>query len=146
MKSGGKLIGQYSRNIDTKRRIFIPSEFRITSSWVITLGLEQCLFLFPDKEWNRITDRIKNLPLTKKDARSFLRVLLSRARSITCDSQGRIIVPEFLVKYSDITDSCISVGMLDRIELWNPESWKKYFDNSQRNYSELAENIAELDL
>lgn len=146
VKSGEKLLGEYSHRVDSKRRIFIPVDFRVSKSWVITAGLENCLFLFPEKGWEGITEKIKKLPLTKKDARSFLRVFLSRAKSISCDNQGRVILPEKLVRYADISRSCIVVGMIDRVELWNPKKWDEYLSKAQKNYAELAENIADLDL
>ncbi len=145
VKSGEKLIGEYSHSIDSKKRIFIPVDFRVTKTWVLTAGLERCLFLFPDKEWERITERIKNLPLTKKNARSFLRVLLSRAKILSCDVQGRIILPDKLIEYAEIKKSCTVIGMLNRVELWDPEKWAEYFNKSEKDYAELAENIAELD-
>jgi len=146
VKSGGKLLGEYSHNVDSKRRIFIPVDFRISTTWVLTAGLEKCLFLFPEDEWIKITEKISGLPLTKKDARSFLRVLLSRARSLSCDKQGRIIIPEKLAEYADISSSCTIIGMINRAELWNTENWQHFYAQSESNYSDLAESIAELDL
>jgi MraZ protein len=146
VKSGEKLLGEYSHSIDPKRRVFIPVDFRISKTWVITAGLDRCLFMFPEKEWERVTERIKNLPLTKKDARSFLRVLLSRAASITCDSQGRVLLPEKLTEYAEIARNCVFIGMINRVELWNPQKWEEYFSGAEKDYSELAENIAELEL
>ncbi|MFH1414782.1 MAG: division/cell wall cluster transcriptional repressor MraZ [Elusimicrobiota bacterium] len=145
VKSGGKLIGEYSHSVDTKKRVFIPVDFRITKTWIVTAGLEKCLFLFPDNEWEKITEGIKNLPLTKKDARSFVRILLSRARILACDNQGRILLPDKLIEYAQIKRSCTVIGMLNRIEFWNPKKWNEYFQKSEKNYSELAENITELD-
>ncbi len=146
VRSGGKLLGEYSHSIDSKKRIFIPVDFRVSKTWVVTAGLEECLFLFSQDEWEKITDKIKNLPLIKKNARSFLRIFLSRAKIISCDSQGRIILPQNLVKYAQLSRSCTVIGMLNRIELWNPRRWVEYFQKSQKNYSEHAENIAELEL
>lgn len=146
VKSGNKLIGEYKRRVDIKRRFFIPSELRVSRSWVITAGMEKCLFIFPEKEWDKVTDKIIKFPLTKKDTRRFLRVLLSRARLLTCDSQGRVLLPEKLVEYAGLKDSCVVIGMLNRIELWNPDKWEEYSHKSEEKYSELAENIAEQDL
>jgi MraZ protein len=140
------LLGEFTHNIDLKKRFFIPSEFRISKRWVITAGLEKCLFLFPEEEWEKITHKIKNLPLTKKDARGFLRILLSRARFLSLDSQGRILLPENLFQYAEMSRCCVIIGMINRLEIWNPEKWEEYSNKSEEKYSELAENIAELDL
>lgn len=139
------LLGEYNYNIDTKRRFFIPSSLRISKSWVITAGLEECLFLFPEEQWTKIRERIINLPLSKKDARGFLRVFLSRAKNVSCDSQGRILLPELLLKYAGIKNSCTIIGMLNRIELWEPQRWKKYFSTANNRYPDLAENMSEFD-
>lgn len=141
-----QLIGEYSHKVDLKKRVFIPADFRVSKKWVVTAGLEGCLFLFPEKEWEKIRDKIQNLPLTKNDARSFLRVLLSKAKYLISDNQGRILLPDKLVDYSNISRVCVIIGMISRIELWNPDKWKRYLQMSEEKYSELAEGIAELEL
>lgn len=141
-----QLIGEYSHNVDLKKRVFIPADFRVSKKWVVTAGLEGCLFLFPEKEWEKITEKISNLPLTKKDARSFLRILLSKAKYLISDNQGRILLPDNLIEYSNISRVCVIIGMISRIELWNPDRWQKYSRLSEDKYAELAEGIAELDL
>jgi MraZ protein len=148
VKSGEmkELIGQHSHKIDTKRRFFIPAGFRVTEKWVVTMGMENCLFLFPESEWELITEKIKALPLTKKDARGFLRVLLSGAKYLNCDSQGRVLLPENLTDYAKLNDKCTVIGMLNRLEIWSPNKWEKYSDGSLGKYSELAESIGDLDL
>ncbi|MFW6134535.1 MAG: division/cell wall cluster transcriptional repressor MraZ [Elusimicrobiota bacterium] len=140
------LIGEYTHKVDLKRRMFIPSEFRISNRWVITAGLEKCLFLFPELEWETITKKISNLPLTKKAARSFLRIFLSRAKPISCDSQGRILIPQKLADYASISNECNVIGMINRIEIWNPDKWEKYSVESEKKYSDLAEELTNLDL
>ncbi len=139
------LIGEYNHNVDKKKRVFVPAEFRIGKNWVITAGLEKCLFLFPENEWKKVTEKIMSMPLAKKDARGFSRFLLSRAKKINTDSQGRILIPERLISFSSITSSCTFIGMVNRIELWNPDEWEKYSKKCEDSYSDLAENMTEID-
>lgn len=141
-----QLIGEYTHTVDSKRRVFIPSAFRNTEDWVITTGFEESLFLFPDSEWEKITEKIKNAPLTRKDARDFLRLFLSRARNLLSDSQGRILIPENLCGFSKIEKHCVFVGMISRIEIWSPENWKKFIDSRSADFAEMAENITGIDL
>ncbi|MGM0440831.1 MAG: division/cell wall cluster transcriptional repressor MraZ [Elusimicrobiota bacterium] len=145
MKSD-KLIGQYTHKIDTKRRLFIPSDLKITRDWVVTVGMERCLFLFPDTEWEKITKKIKEIPLTKKDSRGFLRVFLSGAKNISSDKQGRILIPENLAKYAELEDKGVIIGMLNRLEIWNPGRWEKYSASKEDQFSDLAENIVDLNI
>ncbi|MEA3507093.1 MAG: division/cell wall cluster transcriptional repressor MraZ, partial [Elusimicrobiota bacterium] len=120
--------------------------FRVTEKWVVTMGMEECLFLFPETEWEIITKKIKALPLTKKDARGFLRVLLAGASYLSCDRQGRILLPENLSKYAKLSDRCTVIGMLNRLEIWEPGRWEKYSKGSEGKFSDLAESIGDLDL
>ncbi|MBN2407252.1 MAG: division/cell wall cluster transcriptional repressor MraZ [Elusimicrobia bacterium] len=136
-----RLIGEYERKVDNKRRFFIPAEFRISQSWIVTAGLEKCLFLFPGDEWDRIADNIKTMSLTKKDTRGFLRILLSRAKSLECDFQGRVLVPEKLLEFAGIGGSCMALGMINRIEMWNPDNWREYSKKSEEKYEDLAEKL-----
>ncbi len=141
-----ELIGQHSHKIDSKRRFFIPAGFRVTKKWVVTMGMENCLFLFPESEWEVITKKIKALPLTKKDARGFLRILLSAARYLSCDRQGRVLLPENLTDYAKLKDRCTVIGMLNRLEIWAPRKWEKYSSQAQGKYSDFAESIGDLEL
>lgn len=141
-----QLIGEYTHTLDSKRRVFIPSDFRVTKDWIITTGFENSLFLFPDTEWERITLKIQNAVLTKKDTRNFLRLFLSRARNISLDSQGRILIPEPLADYSSVEKNCVFIGMLSRIEIWNPEIWKSFVDDNHESFTDLAENITGVEI
>ncbi len=140
------LIGQYRHKLDKKRRIFIPSGYRISKKWILTAGLEKCLWLFPRAEWDSVKDKIKKLPLTKKDARSFLRVFLSRAGSVDMDGQGRILIPGHLCDFSGLKNDCCLIGMLDRVEIWDSANWDKYSRSSEETYSQAAEKIVDVDL
>ena len=140
-----QLIGEYRHTLDTKRRVFIPSSFRSSGIWIITTGFEDSLFLFPDYEWEKIREKIKNAPLTRKDARDFLRLFLSRARNLSSDSQGRILIPENLCEFSGISKHCVFVGILSRIEIWSPENWDKFINERSSDFSEMAENITSID-
>ncbi|MGM0568801.1 MAG: division/cell wall cluster transcriptional repressor MraZ, partial [Elusimicrobiota bacterium] len=130
------LIGRHRHKIDSKRRVFIPSDYRVSRRWIITAGLEKCLWLFPESEWSRVKDNIKKLSLTKRDARSFLRVFLSRAGVVDMDSQGRALIPEHLCSFAGINSDVSMIGMLDRIEIWDTRNWEKYSSDSEKIYSD----------
>jgi len=141
-----KLIGEFRHSLDLKKRFFVPADMRISTSWIITAGLDECLFLFPENEWEKITENVKNLPMTKRDARSFLRVFLSRARYLTTDAQGRLLIPDNLFNYAGLSRECVIIGMLNRVEIWNPQKWEKYSSSSEKNFVEIAENLEEFGL
>ena len=139
------LIGEYTHNIDSKRRVFIPSGLRVSKNWVVTMGFENCLFLFPEKEWESITEKIKASPLTKKDTRNFFRLFLSQARALQLDGQGRILIPESLGAHSGLKKSCVFVGMLNRVEIWEPGRWREFLQTREGSFTDMAENITGID-
>lgn len=137
------LMGEYHHNIDEKGRIIIPSKFRyeLGEKFVITRGLEKCLFIYSESEWNKIIDKLKSLPFTNKDARNFTRFFLSGATVCEFDRQGRINISSSLISYANLIKECVIIGANDRLELWSEEGWNNFFESNEDNLSEIAENL-----
>ena len=149
MESGGRLwginmfMGEFHHNIDDKARLVMPSKFReeLGDSFVITRGLEGCLFVYSKDEWQTLVDKLKRLPFTKKDARAFLRFFLSGAQECSFDKQGRIAVPSPLVNYANLKKECVVIGVNDRLEIWSEDAFNSYFNENEDNISDLAEDL-----
>ena len=137
------LMGEFHHNIDDKARLVMPSKFRLElgDEFIITRGLEGCLFIYSKDEWNLLVNKLKMLPFTKKDARAFLRFFLSSATECTFDKQGRITVPSPLVNYASLEKECVIIGVNDRLEIWSESSFKNYFSENQNNISDIAEDL-----
>lgn len=136
-------MGEFHHNIDDKARIVLPSKFReeLGETFVITRGLEGCLFVYSKIEWNNIVSKLKTLPFTKKDARAFLRFFLSGAVECQVDKQGRVAIPTPLVSYASIEKQCVIIGVNDRLEIWSQSTFDNYFNENQDNISDLAEDL-----
>ncbi|WP_226578468.1 division/cell wall cluster transcriptional repressor MraZ [Halobacillus litoralis] len=141
-------MGEFQHNIDTKGRIIVPSKFRpdLGDSFVLTRGLDQCLFAYPMNEWKLLEEKLKKLPLTKKDARAFTRFFFSGAVECEVDKQGRINIPVPLRKYASLEKECVVIGVSNRIEFWSQEEWEGYFEASEESFSEIAENMLDFDI
>ena len=136
-------MGEYHHSLDEKGRIIIPSKFReeLGESFVITRGLENCLFVYAMQEWNKIVEKLKKLPFTKKDARNFNRFFLSGATVVELDKQGRINISSPLTNYANLEKECVVIGVNDRIEIWSKDKWENFFDENSENLSDIAENL-----
>jgi len=136
-------MGEYRHSIDAKGRIIIPAKFRenLGDTFVLTRGLDQCLFGYPMDEWKTIEEKIKSLPLTKKDARAFSRFFFSGATECEIDKQGRVNIPSTLIQYAKLEKECVVLGVSNRIEIWSKEIWEEYFNDSEQSFSEIAENL-----
>ena len=139
------LMGEYHHNIDEKNRLIIPSKFRneLGSTFVITRGLEKCLFVYSLKEWENIVSKLKTLPFTKKDSRDFTRFFMSGATECMLDKQGRVCITSPLVHYAGLTHDCVIIGANDRLEIWDNDSWEKFFNDNEENFASIAENLFE---
>lgn len=142
------LIGEYHHSIDEKNRLIIPSKFRtdLGDSFIVTRGLEGCLFVYPLIEWNNIVTKLKSLPFTKKDARSFSRFFLSGATTAEFDKQGRISIASPLVTYANLKKDCVVIGMNDRLEIWSKDSWDSFITDNADNLSDIAEHLFDTNL
>ena len=137
------LMGEYHHSIDDKGRIIIPSKFRdvLGNSFIITRGLEGCLFLYSLVEWEKITQKLNKLPFTKKDARSFMRFFLSGATAAEFDKQGRINITSPLISYAELKKECVIIGVGDRLEIWSSEKWNSFYEDNKDNLSNIAEDL-----
>ncbi len=139
-------MGEYQHSLDSKGRLIIPAKFRenIGEGAVITRGLDNCLFLFPIAEWKILEEKLKALPLTKADARQFVRFFFSGASECEFDKQGRITLPQNLRTYGEIDKDVVVIGVSNRIEIWSKERWEKYVLEAEDSYETIAENIVDL--
>ena len=135
------LIGEYEHSIDVKGRLIMPAKLRddMGERFIITKGLDGCLFGFSQNEWANFEEKLKTLPLTSKNARDFVRFFLSGATECEIDKQGRFLIAGNLRQYAQMDKEVVIIGVGTRIEIWNREEWKKY--NSSENIS--ADSIAE---
>lgn len=141
-------MGEFEHNIDAKGRIIVPAKFRdgLGEQFVVTRGLDQCLFAYPAIEWKALEEKLKKLPLTKRDARAFTRFFFSGAIECDVDKQGRINIPQPLRKYASLERECTVIGVSNRIEFWSSEVWEDYFNNSEQSFAEIAENLMDFDI
>ncbi len=139
------LMGEFHHNLDTKGRIIVPAKLRedLGTSIIITRGIEDCLFIYSESEWNKVVSKLKTLPFTKKDARSFTRMFLSGATTVEFDKQGRITLPSPLLNYASLLKDCVIVGVNDRAEIWAKEKWEEFVSESRTDLSDWAESLFE---
>ena len=137
------LMGEFRHNIDDKGRLILPAKFReaLGDEFVITRGLDECLFVYSKKEWDKIMVHFQGLPFTKKDARNFMRFFLSGATAAMFDKQGRINITSPLITYANLQKECVVVGVGDRLEIWSSENWNKFYDSHEEEMSDIAENL-----
>jgi len=136
-------IGEYHHTIDEKGRIIIPAKFReeLGESFIITRGIENCLFVYSEENWAKITNKLNSLPFTKKDARTFNRFFMSGATNVELDKQGRVNISKPLIDYASLLKDCVIIGTGDRLEVWSQESWESFFDSTKDSMSDIAENL-----
>lgn len=139
------MIGEYHHNIDEKGRLIIPSKFRIElgEKFIITRGMEKCLFVYPMKDWNNMINELNKLSFTKKDYRTFMRMLLSGATECELDKSGRVNITNPLKNYANLEKECVVIGVNDRLEIWSENGFEEFFNSNIENYSDIAENLFE---
>lgn len=135
-------MGEYHYSIDDKGRITIPSKFRyeLGENFIVTRGLDNCLFIYPKSEWNNIITKYRELPNTK-NARDFMRFFLSGATECEFDRQGRINVSTPLMKYADLNKECVIIGVNDRLEVWSKDRWTNFIETNEENLSDIADSL-----
>jgi|SRR5690606_34306478 MraZ protein len=140
-------MGEYQHSVDAKGRLIIPSKFRegLGSSFVITRGLDNCIFGYPMDEWRKLEEKLKQLPMTKKDARAFARFFFSGATEVELDKQGRINIPANLASYAKLEKECVVLGVSSKIEIWAKDLWEDYFNEAEESFNEIAENLIGFD-
>ena len=140
-------MGEFHHSIDDKGRLILPAKFRedLGDNFIITRGLEECLFIYSISEWEKITHKLNNLPFTKKDARSFMRFFLSGATATEFDKQGRINITSPLISYADLKKECVVIGVGDRIEVWSKDKWDDFYNSNKEKLSDIAETLFDSD-
>ncbi len=136
-------MGEYHHSIDDKGRLIIPAKFRegLGEKFIITRGIENCLFVYSEQDFKKIVNKLETLPFTKKDARQFMRFFLSGASEAEFDKQGRIHITSPLISYAELEKECIIIGSGDRLEIWSSKAWNDFFDSAKDNMSDIAENL-----
>jgi MraZ protein len=140
------LIGEYKHTLDIKKRLSVPSKWRkdLGTKLVVTRGLDNCLFVYPQREWKAITEKIGQLPLGQADTRSFNRFFLSGAVEVEVDSVGRILVPDFLKDFAGLDSKVVLAGIYDRVEIWAENKWEDYKRRIEGQADQLAEKLGEI--
>lgn len=139
-------IGEYQHSIDAKKRLAIPVKLRrgLGEKAVVTRGLDACLFIYPTTAWEKLVQKLGELPMGKGDTRSFTRLMLAGATEVAMDALGRILVPDYLKSYADLKKRVVIAGVYDRLEIWDEEKWKQYKASAERNSDAIAEKLGEL--
>jgi len=142
--------GEYIHTIDRKGRLILPARFRDVAKehgiekFFLTRGLDKCIFMFSDDEWRSQEQKFRNMSFTKQEARSFNRMFFSGAAEIIPDRQGRFIVPPYLKDFAGIKIDTIIIGISNRIEVWDAQTWKEFYSNSRGSFEEIAEKIIDV--
>ena len=135
-------IGEYHHSVDEKGRLIIPSKLRddLGEHFILTRGLDGCLFIYPNNEWNNVINKYKELP-NVKEARNFMRFFLSGATNCEFDKQGRINIPSPLINYANLKKDCIIIGVNDRLEIWSKENWESFVSENEQSFSDMADHL-----
>lgn len=140
------LIGEYAHSIDTKGRLIMPSKLKddIGEKFVITKGLDGCLFVYSQVEWKNFEDKLRSFPLTNKDARALVRFFLAGAMECEIDKQGRFLITSNLRDFAGLSKDVVIIGVLNKIEIWSKEKWETYSQKENMEADEIAEKMANL--
>lgn len=135
-------IGEYHHSIDEKGRLTIPSKLReeLGEQFILTRGLDGCLFIYSTSEWANVINKYKELP-NIKEARNFMRFFLSGATNQELDKQGRINIPSPLINYASLIKDCIIIGVNDRLEIWSKENWEKFVSENEQSFTDMADHL-----
>ncbi len=141
-------LGEYRYSLDQKGRFVLPAKLRDNkkkiTSFILTRGLDRCLFLYPLGEWRNLEKKIRELPMAKREARGFLRLLVSGAVESRLDRQGRLLIPKPLAHYARIKKEVVIIGALNRIEVWAKRNWEEYLERSEKSFEDIAQKLVDL--
>jgi len=140
------LLGEYTHTLDDKKRLTLPKKFKdeLGKKLVVTRGLDNCLFLYSEKEWNKISEGLRGLDFTKSDTRGFNRFMFSGAAEVTPDSAGRILIPDSLRTFASLEHKVVLTGVADRVEIWDEKRWIAYRSRIEKQGDQLAEKLGEV--
>ncbi len=138
--------GEHQHTLDEKNRLTVPAKFRegLGDKFVITRGLDNCLFAYPEDEWTKLEEKLKVLPFTRADARSFSRFFFSGAVDAEVDKQGRVVVPANLKEHARIDKDVVIIGVATRVEIWARTEWEAFREKTEASYEEIAEKIVDI--
>lgn len=141
-------LGEYQHSLDSKARLIIPAKFReeLGLKFVATKGLDNCIFVYPLDEWQVIEEKLRSLPFTRADVRSFARFFFSGASELEIDKQGRVLLPQNLREYAHIDKELVIIGVGARLEIWSSDNWASYNQTAEASYGTLAESLVDLGL
>ena len=141
-------MGEFQHTIDCKGRLIVPAKFRkqLVPNFVVTRGMDGCLFGYPMDQWKILEEKIQKLPVTKHSARTFTRFFYSAATECEFDKQGRINLPASLRKHAALEKQCVVVGVSNRIEIWSAERWEVFSTEAEENFDDIAEDMIDFDL
>ena len=136
-------FGTYTPNLDDKGRLFLPAKFRdeLAEGLVVTRGQERCLYVWSMEEFQKLTERLREVPVTNKAARDYVRMFFAGASDETPDKQGRVTIPPMLREYASLSKDCIVIGAMNRIEIWDSASWQTYSDEQEQAFADLSEDL-----
>jgi len=139
----GSFFGTFTPRLDDKGRLILPAKFRprLADGVVLTRGQDHCIFAWPPDTFNAFTERIREMPFTNKQARNFVRMLYSGAASEQPDKQGRIAIPAVLRDWAGITRECAVIGAMDRIEIWDADTWNEFEASEEEAYADMSEEV-----
>jgi MraZ protein len=139
-------IGEYNHNLDEKGRLAIPVKFRedLKGGAVVTKGLDGCLFLYSISEWKLLADKLSHLPISQANTRAFARLMLAGAMDVSLDKQGRIMIPDYLRKYVNLSKKVIINGLYNRLEIWDESVWEEYKKKTEADSGDIAEQLGEI--
>jgi MraZ protein len=139
-------IGEYSHTMDEKGRVAIPSKFRrdLEKGAVVTRGLDRCLTIYTAEEWEKLASRLANLPMASANTRAFARLMLAGAMDVTLDTQGRVVIPDYLREYAGLGKKLVLAGLYNRLEVWEADKWNEFKSRSEVASADIAEKLGEL--
>ena len=140
------LIGQYKHTIDNKKRLALPVKFRgeLGAKVIITKGVENCLVVYTEKEWEVMSQKLGSLPISQTEARSFTRHLLASATEVSLDKLGRILIPDYLKEYASFKKNVVICGLSNRLEIWDETKWEAYSKNAEKGVEEIVSKLGPL--
>jgi MraZ protein len=139
-------MGEYQHSLDDKGRLIVPAKFRegLGEKFIVTRGLDNCLFVYPQAEWRILEEKIKELPTSHADTRAFVRMFFSGAVEVELDKQGRIVIPQHLRDHARVERDVFVIGVSTKVEIWSRESWEKYSAEARQSYENIAETIVSI--
>ena len=139
-------IGEYHHAIDEKNRLAVPTKFReaLRAGAVVTRGLDACLVMYTKAEWEKLAEKLANMPISQANSRAFARFMLAGAMDVECDKQGRIVLPDYLKKYAKMEKQVVVAGLYNRLEIWDRDAWAGYTSQTEAASNDIAEHLGEL--